>query len=252
MITIEKNRKTNAVTSAVILCAGTGDRWNNYLGIPKQLIEIGGETLLDRTVRLLKREGVSEIYVITHNQLLIREGIKIFSPDEYKWTVESFLSTRTLWKDKTLVLLGDVFYTNKAMHRIVTSPNSIGVFGRPGASKCTFKTTGEIFALSFDSSSIDSVVEHLTKAREHAKQGGRGKLWEFYRSLVGFPLQEHRVESEIFLTVNDFTDDFDSPEEYRGVIARYQRITSLNPLKRLAMLGWVEVRYYLKCIKIIS
>lgn len=249
---IEKNKKINAVTSAVILCAGTGDRWNNYLGIPKQLIEIGGETLLDRTIRLLKRDGVSDISVITNNQLLKREGIKTFAPEKYEWTVESFLSTRTLWKEKTLVLLGDVFYTNKAMHRIVTSPNSIGVFGRSGASKCTFKTTGEIFALSFDSSAIGSVIEHLTKARENAKQGGRGKLWEFYRSLVGVPLKEHKVESKVFLNINDFTDDFDSPEEYRGVLSRYQRITSPNPLKRLAMLGWVEVRHYLKSIKIMN
>lgn len=149
MMKIEKNKKINAVTSAVILCAGTGDRWNNYLGIPKQLIEIGGETLLDRAIRLLKRDGVSDIHVVTHNQLLKQEGIKTFAPEKYEWTVESLLSTRTLWKEKTLVLLGDVFYTNKAMHRIVTSPNSIGVFGRSGASKCTFKTTGEIFALSF-------------------------------------------------------------------------------------------------------
>ncbi len=76
MMKIEKNKKINAVTSAVILCAGTGDRWNNYLGIPKQLIEIGGETLLDRAIRLLKRDGVSDIHVVTHNQLLKQEGIK--------------------------------------------------------------------------------------------------------------------------------------------------------------------------------
>ena len=31
---------------------GEGKRWGNYLGIPKHLIEIDGEPIIKRTVRL--------------------------------------------------------------------------------------------------------------------------------------------------------------------------------------------------------
>ena len=33
----------------IIMAAGMGTRWNNYLGVPKHLIELNGETLLGRT-----------------------------------------------------------------------------------------------------------------------------------------------------------------------------------------------------------
>ena len=38
-----------------ILANGEGKRWGNYKGVPKHLIEIDGETLIDRTVRLLAK-----------------------------------------------------------------------------------------------------------------------------------------------------------------------------------------------------
>lgn len=41
-----------------ILANGEGTRWHNYKGVPKQLIEIDGETILSRMVRLLRAEGV--------------------------------------------------------------------------------------------------------------------------------------------------------------------------------------------------
>ena len=47
----------------VIMCAGNGTRWNNYLGVPKHLINIGGETLIERVVRLLRNNNVGDIYI---------------------------------------------------------------------------------------------------------------------------------------------------------------------------------------------
>ena len=41
-----------------ILANGDGKRWGNYMGVPKQLLEIDGETILHRMVRLLREEGV--------------------------------------------------------------------------------------------------------------------------------------------------------------------------------------------------
>ena len=38
----------------IIMADGQGNRWDNFNNIPKHLIEINNETLLSRTVRLLK------------------------------------------------------------------------------------------------------------------------------------------------------------------------------------------------------
>lgn len=54
----------------VIMAAGEGKRWNNFLGVPKHLIEINGETLLERTTRLLKENGVDD-FVITDRKSVV-------------------------------------------------------------------------------------------------------------------------------------------------------------------------------------
>ena len=38
----------------IILADGEGKRWGNYKGVPKQLLRIDGETLLDRMIRQFK------------------------------------------------------------------------------------------------------------------------------------------------------------------------------------------------------
>ncbi|GAG87713.1 unnamed protein product, partial [marine sediment metagenome] len=43
------------VTHAIIIADGKGDRWNNYLGVAKHFIEIEGETIIERTIRLIKK-----------------------------------------------------------------------------------------------------------------------------------------------------------------------------------------------------
>jgi choline kinase len=50
-----------------ILCAGDGARWRNYLGVPKQLISIEGETLLERTMRLLHAHNLTDIVIVTYD-----------------------------------------------------------------------------------------------------------------------------------------------------------------------------------------
>lgn len=43
-----------------ILANGKATRWENYMGVDKQLIVIDGEPLLNRTVRLLKENETDD------------------------------------------------------------------------------------------------------------------------------------------------------------------------------------------------
>lgn len=49
---------------AIIIAAGDGTRWGNYLDRPKHFIEIDGETILHRTVRLLNENGITDVHVV--------------------------------------------------------------------------------------------------------------------------------------------------------------------------------------------
>jgi choline kinase len=101
--------------TALILCAGTGERWGDFTGSPKQLAPINNESLLQRTVRLLKSRKIDSIHIISHDERLRLEGCHFFRPENSRWTAETLSSTRELWTERTLILLGDVFFSEKAM-----------------------------------------------------------------------------------------------------------------------------------------
>lgn len=54
---------------AVVLAAGVGNRLAGTSGgLPKSYLRVGGETLLERNIRLLRDVGVSEIVLVTGHQ----------------------------------------------------------------------------------------------------------------------------------------------------------------------------------------
>jgi hypothetical protein len=234
-----------ASVKALILCAGSGKQWGEYLGRPKQLIVIDNESLLDRMARLLRDHGVTDIDIVSNDDRLRIAGCGFFRPTRYRWTVQTLLSTRELWRERTLVLLGDVYYSEAAIRTIIRFKGNLRVFGRPGRSSFTHKRR-EIFALSFDSSCTSDVVQSASVVLEHAMAGGMGKLTQLYRSLVGFPLERYdKYEREVFLTINDLTDDFDHPKQYDRFLRRYRWATSTNSIERLAITIWLRTLAHL-------
>jgi choline kinase len=102
---------------AVIIAGGEGKRWNDYLGVPKHLVSIEKETLLQRTVRQLNEAGVFEIYIVGPNDYRYRiEGTKLYEPQTFYNDLDSdkMLSSSYLWstKQRNLILFGDVFFTD--------------------------------------------------------------------------------------------------------------------------------------------
>jgi len=231
----------NAVenTKILILCAGEHKRWANYLGIPKQLISINGESLLERMVRLLRNKGYYNIVIVSHDERLRLSNCGFFRPSSFRWIAQTLLSTYSLWTDKTIILLGDVFFTERAINTITKSSRGINVYGRPNVSRFTFTKYGEIFALLFDKNNWDKIKAHAEIVCRDAGLGGRGKLWEFYRSLAGYPLTEHKIENEIFNTIHDLTDDIDDPAKYDRIIRIYTYATSNNRYKRILVYCWI-------------
>ena len=53
-----------------ICVRGKSTRWNDYLGIPKQLITVGGESLLARMIRLLNGQGYNDIDIVSNDEAL--------------------------------------------------------------------------------------------------------------------------------------------------------------------------------------
>ena len=182
----------------LVLAAGAHERWSGQRA--KQLVAIANELLLERT----QRQAGDNCIVVTHLPAIQRHSRAYFIPENHRWTVETLLSTKCKRGDRTVVLLGDVVYSDEAMARILAFDGPVAVFG------CQW----EIFAVSFSAKAQFAVEAALTVALVDAHQGGRGKLWEFYRAFCGFPLAEPILEGEIFQFITDYTDDIDTVQEY--------------------------------------
>lgn len=196
----------------LILAGGNQERWGDHEH-PKQLVDIGGETLLMRIVRQC-REQDHEPIIVTHDERL-KISKQSFEPQARRWTVETLLSTCELWEDRTVVLLGDVIFTDEALHKIMLNRAPIQVFGRK---ELRYRLVGryyEIFAISFDCNQHQQIVDTLQEVLVDAstREDG-GKLRTFYEMYCGLPLRSYQHEDIIFYPIEDWTEDIDAPEDY--------------------------------------
>ena len=75
----------------VIMADGKGSRWNNYMGLTKHNIRIGGETLLERTVRLVHENDASaEVIITSHNEAVNIDGAVRYEPKNNVLEIDRF------------------------------------------------------------------------------------------------------------------------------------------------------------------
>jgi len=233
---------SNSKTSAFILCAGSGERWNNYLGMPKQHIKFANETLLERTVRLLinTKKDIG-IYIVTNDKRLEQLGCNVIVPVSFDLTIHSFLGTQPYWSENNIVLLGDVFYSNRSIAILTRQIQEIHFFGKVGRSKFGKKSHGEIYAFVFDRGNQNVIAKGVENILAYTNKGGIGNLWDLYHHLAQLPYNSGRVERNIFQLLNDYTDDFDTPEDYNLTKGYYQIIAGPFTIKKLALLCFLKI-----------
>ena len=104
----------------VIMADGKGLRWGYYNNMPKHLIKINEETLLERTVRLIKVNDLSgKIIITSHDPRYEVAGAIRHEPKNNILEIDRF--TQELIEDNTCFLYGDTYYSEKAMNKIFTA-----------------------------------------------------------------------------------------------------------------------------------
>jgi len=204
--------------NVIIFCAGKGERWTGPT--PKYLapVPIDGEAILDRTVRQLKERGVTP--VIDINDL-------VGKMDGYpgRLWADSALMAFEFWGDETMMLLGDVFWTDAAMDVLFAS-EGLRLIGREHPSPWTLGP-GEPFALRWCREHNDRVRAALQASKDDGDKDPEkhlaGSIWQMYRHLAGIPLDVHATDKAIWLEHSDWTDDFDIFPRYQTFLKRYGR-----------------------------
>lgn len=186
----------------IIMADGYGTRWKNYNNIPKHLIEIGGETLLARTVRLLNTAcPESPVIITSHNPRYEVPGAVRYEPQNNVLELDRF--TVELLEDDVCFLYGDTYYTDSAMEQILTTQAQELLF---------FGNTRSIVAVKVHDSKV--FRQHFHRVRQLFLDGEiqECKGWQIYQSYTGLPFGE-RVVGPKYVLLKDETRDINTPQE---------------------------------------
>lgn len=191
----------------IIMADGAGKRWNRYMGIDKHAISVGGETLLERSVRLLHElDKTAQVVITSHDTSLDIRGAERWEPLNNVLEVDRF--TAELIDDNVCFLYGDVFYAEDTL-RMICSASGEGVL--------TFGSASGICAVKvFDGAAFRAAYLSVREAflRGEIKEC---KGWQVYHAYAGLPL-EGRAMGKAFVEVGSATRDFNCPEDYNDFI----------------------------------
>ena len=193
----------------VIMADGKGSRWHHYMGREKHEIAVGGETLLQRTVRLIRsKDPTAEVIITSHNPAYEVEGSTRYEPKNNIFEIDRF--TAELIDDDVCFLYGDVFYSDETLDSVILNRGYLPVvfFGGENSICAVLIRDGEAFRRSF------LAVRALAESGE--MPGSKG--WQVYHHFAGMPLEGRKI-GEYFIRVDNSTRDFNSPEDYSEFLA---------------------------------
>ena len=210
----------------LILAAGDGKRWGKAYGVPKQLLKIDGETLLDRMIRQCRENGGDDITIIGSFQGDAKN-------DRFSSRLKRYLFQEIAerYGEPFILLNGDCYYTDGIIKDCL---DRIPVDGWlhwccPHPNYFTGKPWGEGYIHK-----VTDVDWWIQKLREYNKLVDCGRLeigndWSINRFLYGAKdIKKHSTNihdlSKYDVYWHDETDDFDFPEDYE----RFMQWTKRN------------------------
>ena len=211
----------------VIMCGGYYDTFKT----PKQLTVVNGEAIVDRTIRLLNSHGIKNIYISSndkrfdnHNALRLEHENSYKSENGilYGYWLDAFYPNFTP-EIKVCFLFGDVYYTEKAIDKIVnTEVTENTLFGSAMAKNELHKNWGEPFAYTVvDYPAFMNGVKEVKKAFDEGKLDRHPLVWELYRYLNGLDLNVQQVIDKTFIVIDDGTTDIDAPWQEEDLNKRF-------------------------------
>jgi 2-aminoethylphosphonate-pyruvate transaminase len=126
------------IDTAVILAAGRGIRLGDRTKrMPKGFLELGGETLIARSIRLLRRNGIGRIVIGTGHEAEAYEAIRdqhdltLYRSDAYETTESLYtLACAAPHVDGPLLILeSDLLYDDGALPAVLASPHENVILG---------------------------------------------------------------------------------------------------------------------------
>jgi CTP:phosphocholine cytidylyltransferase-like protein len=225
------------------MCGGNYPKWET----PKQLSIINGEVIVERTIRLLRENGITDIAISTNNKAFDYLDVEIlrneknnfnqFSNDENKKSSSSWLNAYYPINEEVCYLHGDVYFSDDAIKTIVdTKVKDTMFFCVPDKQDILYKDSRnekgrEPLAYKVvDYKKFRSAIDDLLKMIDDGKfENAKCKpiAWNVYRYLngldIGMNAQSYGDINNIFRTrgkykiINDYTTDIDKKEDIQKI-----------------------------------
>lgn len=198
----------------IIAAGGKAERWKNYRNVPKHLVVVEGEVLLERTIKQFKK--YTDDIIISNNDNYVFDGIRLEKPLEGDWyDFGKIYSSHHLWSnDKTFIIYGDVYFTDEAVEKIMTSQGDYKFFLRSSSSKFTNKKYGEVFGIAFSGDMSDKIKKNIeTLIKGKRKGAGTWELYYYMHSISGITKVKSTFNLGGYIEIDDWTDDFDTQED---------------------------------------
>lgn len=203
----------------VIMCGTSG----NEFEVPRQLTEINNERLVDRTIRLLKENGIKNIYISSNNPLFDNCGVERLEHENNKYWLDAYYPFED--NDKVCYIYGDVYYSEEAIKTIVsTNKNENILFGTSDAKNKYHQNWGEPFAYKvYDNKTFKEGIKAVKKMQDEGKLQRVAITWELYRYLNKLDVNIQNVLDKTYICIDDETMDIDTPEEIEELRKRVEK-----------------------------
>lgn len=196
----------------IIMCGGT------YAGADRHLYIIRGEYIVQRTIRLLKENGVTDIAISTNNPGYDIFGVPVLHhKNEYgvggMWIDAFYPMTAPV-----CYIFGDVVFSEEAIKTIVqTETESIQFFASaPPFSADYIKQWAEPFALKVQNPKLFQIKLKLCRELAQRNSFRRGPIiWELWQVIKATPI--NTIDYGNYCVINDWTCDVDSEADYNKI-----------------------------------
>ena len=193
--------------------------------IPRQLIEINGEPLIKRTIRLLKENGIKDIIISSNNDKFDGLGVERHSPlyndynqvDPKSHWLKAF--PIELMDEPVVYLFGDVYYSESAIKTIIKEDNNDILFFCTYNNKSPFYIKEHDEPLAFKVHDFDKFKKHINRLIEMWNNNEtirRPITWELYRSINGLDVNVHKMTGN-YIAINDESCDIDTIDDIKNL-----------------------------------
>jgi hypothetical protein len=209
----------------LVIAGGDGTRWGNYLGVTKHFAVLNGETIIGRIVRQLHQHmGPHDKIIVASKDYFISGAENVHVKlDPKNHEADKFLSSSNCWNDDTMIIYGDVYFSDDAITKI-TEYRGTGyrLFCNPYPNKITGTNWGECYAIYIPFEWTGAVKLALVDLIRLYDERGLYKIggWELTRFMMGAKnLNKHLLSSDLYYVIQDETDDIDYPDDYERLCA---------------------------------